>query len=261
MTLARSLEKTAGGQDTSQSSGKKQNAAQVVRAKRGVKARGRSCAQDQQKHRGWSDTQSPAADRNQGCPGGMLVGPRATADRPPASPVTWRHSPAGCGCAAGGGQTRVIRPLLSLPICPCRLPAVPAGTPVPAGNPLSGSLERREAGIRASQTTERADASVERRALRHTLGGPARPCLVSRVGARLSTPYPRLLRPLFSASVSQRQALTETLGQEARSRASAHSPAASGTVCRSRCLSCGPCSLSKNHHGPSFFLASPVLSP
>lgn len=74
MTLARSLEKTAGGQDTSWSSGKKQNAAQVVRAKRQVKARGRSCVQDQEKHRGWSDTQRPAADRNQGCPGVGGVG-------------------------------------------------------------------------------------------------------------------------------------------------------------------------------------------
>ncbi|KAM7228996.1 hypothetical protein CapIbe_019112 [Capra ibex] len=64
-----------------------------------------------------------------------------------------------------------------------------------------------------------------------------------------------------SGVFSRGQALTETLGQETRSRASAHSPAASCTVRRSGCLSCGSCSRSKNHHRPSFFPANPVLSP
>lgn len=124
MTLARSLEKTAGGQDTSWSSGKKQNAAQVVRAKRQVKARGRSCVQDQEKHRGWSDTQRPAADRNQGCPGGgwgVLVGPRATAERPPASPVTRRHTalPGAAAQQGEGGQGNPTSPLTAhLPMPP-----------------------------------------------------------------------------------------------------------------------------------------------
>ena len=66
-TLGRSLEKTAGGQDTSQSSGELQNAARVVPARRRVKARGHGFARAQN-HPGRSDTQSQQRT-DHGCPG------------------------------------------------------------------------------------------------------------------------------------------------------------------------------------------------
>ena len=123
---------------------------------------------------------------------------------------------------------------------------------MPAGNPLSESLERREAGIRASPDhgeggRVRGEKGAE---------APPRP-----VWCHRGSWPPASLALCFLHQFSRREALTETLGQESRSRAFALSPAALGTVCSSGCLFCGPCSRSQNHRGPGFFLASPVLSP
>lgn len=114
MTLARSLEKTAGGQDTSWSSGKKQNAAQVVRANLGEETSkgtwaqlcsGSGEASGVVGHAEASSGQEPGLSWGWGG-GGVLVGPRVTAERPPASPVTWRHTalPGAAAQQGEGGQ-------------------------------------------------------------------------------------------------------------------------------------------------------------
>ncbi|CAI9168141.1 unnamed protein product [Rangifer tarandus platyrhynchus] len=69
--------------------------------------------------------------------------PQWTGRQPHGWPAGMR--PRSSGRAGKGNPTSP--PTAHLPLPP---PAVPAGTPEPAGTPLSGSLERQEAGIRAS---------------------------------------------------------------------------------------------------------------
>ena len=112
----------------------------------------------------------------------------------------------GCGCAAAGGRAGVIRPLLPLPICPCPTSCA-RWDPEPAGNPLSGSLGRREAGIRASRDHGEGGRVLERRAQRRSrTPRPAR--LVPR-GARPPASCALCFLPQFR----RREALAEALAR------------------------------------------------
>lgn len=151
--------------------------------------------------------------------------------------------PRSSGRAGKGNPTSP--PTAHRPLPPPAVPAgtpEPAGAPEPAGNPLSGSLERREAGIRASPRPRRRRTRPGEKGAEAQRG--AQPCLS---GATRGA-APSLLRPLLAL---------------ARRGEAGHWPSLRlpRALSAGGCLSRGPCSCPKNHYGPSFFLANLVISP